>query len=150
MRSHILAPRKILTLFLVSGIIGVSCSHKLAPEGHYQDTPVVADGDPSDWKLPLRFTNEGYTVQYNVTNDNNNLYICVTCREVNTQLRILRAGITLYFDPKGDKNKDISRFYPQRKQRDPTDFRARNSGSESTNPDNKSWREELLVQSDYY
>ncbi len=56
-------------LLLLSGILLTGCSHQLAPEGHYQDTPVAADGSPSDWKLPLRFSDESYNLQYNVTND---------------------------------------------------------------------------------
>ena len=100
-------------------LFSAACSRQLAPEGHYQQTPVTADGNPGDWSLPLRFSNAGYTLQYNVTNDDKNLYIAVSSADDNTQLRMLRSGMTIYFDPKGKKNKEISLHYPIQKQPDP-------------------------------
>ena len=45
-------------LAILAFVLG-SCAHQLAPYGHYQDTPVVADGNTEDWNLPLRFSNPG-------------------------------------------------------------------------------------------
>ena len=126
----------------------VSCSPKLAPEGHYQDSPVIADGSPTEWTLPLRFSNAGFTMQYNVTNDGQNLYICVSSGDEPTQLRILRSGMTLYFDPKGEKSKDISIHFPIQKRGDPGGYRSRGNGSGGYNPG--AHMQELLLQSDYY
>jgi hypothetical protein len=132
-------------LFLLSGLSLASCSHKLAPEGHYQSTPIVADGIPGEWSLPLRFSNAGYTLQYNVTYDSKNLYVCVISRDDQTMLHMLRSGITLYFDPKGDKSKDIALHYPLRKQPDPNVNR---NGEPLTNSSDSGWKAELLRQSD--
>ena len=134
-------------LFLVSFIF-FSCSSKMAPEGHFQQTPVVADGSTDDWKLPLRFTNEKYTFQYNVTNDDKNIYICVLSRDPATQTRILRSGMSIYFDTKGKKNKNISISFPFRKQSG-QDYRNRN-GNPVYNTSINSRKEEWLLQSDYY
>jgi len=128
---------------MVSGFLFVSCSHKLAPEGHYQSTPVIADGKTDDWQIPLRFSNSRYTFQYNVTNDDKNLYICVSSRETATQLRILRSGMTIWFDPKGEKNKTVGLYFPLR--REPEPERYRSSGS-----DVNTREAELLLQSNYY
>jgi hypothetical protein len=125
-----------------------ACSHKMAPLGHYQTTPVVADGISDDWTLPLRFANATYTLQYNVTNDNKNIYICVLSRDEQTMIRMLRAGITVYLDPKGQNGRDISLHYPLRKQPDPN-IRDRN-GEPLTNQNDSSWKQELLQQSDSY
>jgi len=131
-------------------IIFSACSHKLAPEGHFQSTPVIADGSAEDWTLPLRFSNEKFTYQYNVTNDNKNLYICVLSKDYPTQKRILKAGMTIYLDPKGDKNKNIFLSFPLRKPDDPaTNYRNRN-GNPITNSDTRSELSQLLIQSDYY
>jgi hypothetical protein len=165
-------PRFALAMVIVSGftLAVAGCAHQLAPQGHYQATPVVADGIPDDWSLPLRFSNASYTFQYNVTNDKKNIYVCVLSRDETTMLRMLRAGMTIYFDPKGDKSKDISLHYPLRKQPDPANFRNRNgepltntgnpinntgnpaanSGAPLTNTSNNIWKEELLGQSDYF
>ena len=143
-----LTPQKWLaTTFVCATLFCTGCAHKLAPEGHYQDTPVVADGSADDWSLPLRFSNPEYTLQYNVTNDNKNIYVCILSRDEPTQLRMLRAGMTIYFDPKGAKNKDISLHFPLRKQ--PEAERAR-YGAPITPADNKARKEELLLQSDSY
>jgi hypothetical protein len=151
-------PRITRAMVILSGftVALAGCAHKLAPQGHYQTTPVVADGIPNDWSLPLRFSNASYTFQYNITNDNKNIYVCILSRDETTMLRMLRAGMTIYFAPKGDKSKDISLHYPLRKQPDPANFRNRNgepltnSGAPLTNTSNNAWKEELLSQSDYY
>ncbi|HXB95371.1 MAG TPA: hypothetical protein VNU70_09440, partial [Puia sp.] len=136
-----------------------ACSPNLAPEGHYQETPVAVDGNPGDWSLPLRFSNAGYTMQYNVTNDDKNLYIAVSSADDNTQLRILRSGMTLYFDPKGKKDKDISLHFPIQKQPEPNANRSRGqegstinyqNGRANTTESRRTRKEELLLQSDYF
>jgi hypothetical protein len=139
---------KTLPYLLASGLCLIACSHKLAPTGHYQNTPITADGIPTDWTLPLRFADPSYTLQYNVTNDNKNIYICVLSRDEQTMIRMLRAGITVYFDPKGQTGRDISLHYPLRKQPDPN-LRNRN-GEPLTTPNDSAWKEELLFQSDSY
>ncbi len=136
-------------LLLLSGISLAGCTHKLAPAGHFQSSPVVADGIPDEWSQPLRFSNENYTLQYNVTNDSKNIYVCILSRDETTILRMLRTGMTIYFDPKGEKNKDIGLHFPLRKQPDPASFRSRN-GEPITNSNNNGLKEELLGQSDYY
>jgi hypothetical protein len=116
--------------------------------GHFQTTPVVADGIADDWTLPLRFANATYTLQYNVTNDSKNIYICALSRDEQTMIRMLRAGITVYFDPKGQNGRDISLHYPLRKQPDPN---IRNRNAEPlTNQNDSGWKQELLAQSDSY
>jgi hypothetical protein len=134
---------------IYGGICLTGCSHKMAPEGHFQETPVVADGSAGDWTLPLRFSNETYTLQYTVTNDNQNLYVCVLSNDYATQLRILKTGMSIYFDPKGEKNRTIGIVYPIKKQADPDNYRNRN-GNPVTAADSKTRKEELLLQSDYY
>jgi hypothetical protein len=132
---------------MVSGLLFVSCSHKLAPEGHYQTSPMVTDGKTDDWPMPLRFSNASYTLQYNVTNDDKDLYICVSSREAATQLRILRSGLTIWFDPKGEKNKTVGLYFPIRKQPDPEQYRG---GGGTADADVNTREAELLLQSNYY
>ena len=139
---------KAIIVLLAYGLCLASCSHQVVPPGHYQTTPVVADGNPNDWTLPLRFADAGYTFQYNVTNDNKNIYVCVLSRDGQTMIRMLRAGITLYFDPKGQNSRNISLHYPLRKQPDPN-LRNRD-GEPLTNQTDSSWKNELLQQSDSY
>ncbi len=103
-----------LVFILIIGSL-VSCSHNLAPQGHYQSSSVIADGNASEWEMPLRFANKDYTFSYNITNDKKNIYIVLVSKDDEMEKRILRSGITIYFDPKGENNRKISLTYPERK-----------------------------------
>lgn len=106
-----LTPGKVLSL---SGIlIMCACSQGTAPQGHYQATPIVADGQADDWPQPLRFTNPRHTYSFNITNDNRNLYVCIMTKDDRMQRRILKAGMDVFFDQKGQENHDIDLSYPE-------------------------------------
>jgi len=167
MKTPFLFSGKWLMVLIAGGIIS-GCGHKLAPLGQYQSTPIVADGQINDWKQPFNYA--GYGIQYNITSDDKNIYICVSSSDEETQLRILRAGMTIWFDPKGEKNKTIGLFFPMRKQSDPGQSRSRGSYADGSgdyasrsrvNGDNPTGRgngrvdmetrkAELLLQSNYY
>ena len=84
--------------FLVGGALALlsACSQGTAPQGHYQSTPVVADGQAGDWPQPLRFTNPRHTLSFNITNDGKNVYVCVLTKDDRMQRRILRAGMDVF------------------------------------------------------
>jgi hypothetical protein len=136
-----------IVLTLVSGaIILGGCSKNLAPTGHYQEIPITIDGNINDWGLPLRFSNPEYSMQYAVTYDDKNIYICVYSKDPSFQKRILKAGISIYFDTKGEKNKTMGLFFPIIKPADP----AGRNGNPIRNTDYKTEIDQLLLQSDYY
>jgi len=157
MKTPLLSSRKWM-IALATCSIFASCGHKLAPLGHYQSTPVAADGRLNDWKQPLRFNYPNYPIQYNITSDEKNLYICVATGDEETQLRMLRAGMTIWFDPKGEKNKTIGLFFPIRKQPDPAQYRGRGSYTDGSGDyagrgrtvSQETRKAELLLQSNYY
>ena len=118
------------------------------PEGHFQDTKVVVDGNINDWGLPLRFSNPEYSMQYSVTNDDKNIYVCVYTKDESFKKRILKAGMSICFDPKGEKDKKMSLVFPVKKPDDPSG--SRNNGDPIRYTDTKSTEQQLLLQSDYY
>jgi len=89
-----------------------NCSPKEYPLGNFQETPIVADGNSVDWNLPLRFGTEDGELQYNITNDNTNIYVSVATNDQSTQMRILRAGLSVYIDTKGKTNKSMGLSFP--------------------------------------
>lgn len=97
-------PATILTGILILGL--TSCSSTLY-ESKWQPTPVVADGNPSEWSLPLRFYDSESGLQYSVTNNETTLFICIRATESDMQMRILRSGLNISLDPSG-KNKKTS------------------------------------------
>jgi len=124
-----------------------SCSSRLAPPGHYQDSPIIVDGNISDWGFPLRFSNPEYNMQYEVSNDKKNLYVCVYSRDISVQKRILKSGMIIYFDPKGEKNKNISLVFPVKKPADPS---AQRNNEPIRYSEYMTEMNQLLHQSDYY
>ena len=93
-------------------ISAVACSKKNYPAGNYQEIPVKADGDLGEWSSPLRFISSAGSMQYNVTNDNHDLYICLETHDEATALKILRAGIDIYIDPTGGRSKKTNIAFP--------------------------------------
>jgi hypothetical protein len=133
---------------LLSGIILIfGCSSKLAAPGHYQDNSIVVDGNMNDWKLPLRFSNPEYNMEYEVTNDNRNMYVCVYSKDASIQKRILKSGMIIYFDRKGEKNKTMSLVFPVKKPVDPA-TQGNNEPIRYTNYITQT--NQLIHQSDYY
>lgn len=107
---------------LCGAMIFGACSKGTAPQGHYQATPIVADGQADDWPQPLRFTNRGHTLSFTVTNDAKNLYVCILTRDDRMQRRILRAGMDVFFDPGGKQDHSIDLSYPESNATDPLTF----------------------------
>jgi hypothetical protein len=135
------------TILISGALLFSSCSHNLAPAGHYQDEPVTIDGKMNDWVLPLRFSNPEYSMHYSVTNDDKNIYICVYSKDAAFQKRILRGGMSIYFDTKGEKNKNIALVFPVKKPAAPGN---NGNGNPMLYPDYKTTMDQLLFQSDYY
>jgi hypothetical protein len=124
-----------------------SCSSRLAPPGHYQESPIIVDGNISDWGFPLRFSNPEYNMEYEVSNDKRNIYVCVYSKDISVQKRILKSGMIIYFDPKGEKNKNMSLVFPVKK---PVDQAAQRNNEPIRYTDYMTEMNQLLRQSDYY
>lgn len=100
----------ILSAFTVLFLVG--CSPKLYPVGSFQSSPILVDGNAIDWELPLRFGSEKEALRYSITNDNENIYVCVASDFMPTQMRMLRAGIAIYVDVKGKEGKSMGVNFP--------------------------------------
>ena len=101
-----------LNLFLFCCLLLIySCSHETF-SGAWQATPVKIDARINDWDIPLRFYDDGTKLNYSVTNDLNNLYICIRATNSETQLKIMRAGMKIWIDTTGNKKHDIGIFFP--------------------------------------
>jgi hypothetical protein len=92
-------------------IIVASCSSSVY-QGTLQSKPVVIDGNPNDWSLPLRFIDTKTGLQYNVTNDETNLYVCVRAVEQPLQMKIVKSGLQLWIDPSGKNKETVGIKFP--------------------------------------
>jgi hypothetical protein len=102
--------KSVLSAFTFLFLVG--CSPKLYPVGDFQSSPILVDGDAIDWELPLRFVSEKEGLRYSITNDNENIYVCVASDFMPTQMRMLRAGISIYVDVKGKEGKSMGVNFP--------------------------------------
>lgn len=81
-------------------------------EANWQKTPVKVDGISSEWTTPLRFSDTKSGLQYNVTNDADNLYICVRATDVKVQKQIMMSGMKIMIDENGKKKYATSINFP--------------------------------------
>ncbi len=133
-------------LFSLSIILLSNCSPKQYEIGKYQNETIIADGDAADWGLPLRFGSEEGSLQYAITNDRENFYISVASNNQQTQMSILRAGLKIYFDPKGNKATDICLTYPYK---DPMESGPRGR-NENKNTDPNLIKQKMILDADIY
>lgn len=91
----------LLTLFTIG-----SCSSTIY-QATWQSKTVVADGSPDEWQLPLRYSDSESGLQYNITNDESHIYICIRATEQPIQMKIMSSGMEIWLDPSG-KNKETA------------------------------------------
>jgi hypothetical protein len=137
--------KAVLIIFLFNILTG--CSNKTYPTGTYQERPVNVDGDLSEWNEPLRFSSSGGQVQYNVTNDNDNIYISLETHDDATALKILRAGVNIYIDPATGQSKNICVAFPLA---NPSAAPEKNANAGGMKHDTKELRQVLLIQANTF
>ena len=74
--------------------------------------PITVDGSNKDWPAPYPEYDEKAQLGYAVSNDKENLYITVETGDPATQLKILREGLTVWIDKKGEKGEETAINYP--------------------------------------
>jgi hypothetical protein len=130
-------------------LIFSGCSPALVSPLTWQSTPVVADGKLTEWKAPLRFYDSNSKLNYVVTNDKENLYICIRIPDEQSQMKIMRAGMDIWIDTTGKKNKQVGISFPL-----PAKARSSEEGSENRSEYKRGekgntgrWRKKLLDES---
>ncbi|HWY38756.1 MAG TPA: hypothetical protein VNY73_09370 [Bacteroidia bacterium] len=98
----------ILLLLLV--IFG--CSPAVITRLNWQSAPVVADGRLTEWQAPLRFYDPDTKLNYVVSNDKENLYVCIRAADEQSQMKIIRGGMQVWIDTTGKKKKQVGISFP--------------------------------------
>ena len=88
-----------------------SCS-KTIYENAWESRNLKADITSNEWDKPLRYYDTDSRLQYNVTNDSVNLYVCIRATDQQSQLKIIRSGMQLWIDTIGKKKNQTGIFYP--------------------------------------
>src|ERR1700742_1756012 len=87
-------------------------SSKRLPSCPWQAEPVTIDGSNKEWPSPYPEYDDKAMLGYAVSNEKDNLYITVETGDAATQLKILREGLTVWIDKKGDKEEVTGINYP--------------------------------------
>ncbi|MFZ2054115.1 MAG: hypothetical protein WAU81_07945 [Candidatus Aminicenantales bacterium] len=72
---------------------------------------IVIDGKADDWKGALSFVDEE-ALFIGFQNDRSHLFICLQAGTERVPRRLLRQGMTVWFDPTGEKKKTLGVRYP--------------------------------------
>lgn len=99
----------IIVLFIAS--LFLSCS-KTIYVNSWQSKEVKADGNIQEWGIPLRYYDNESRLQYTISNDSSNLYICLRATDDFSQMKIIRAGMQLWIDTIGKSKQPIGIMFP--------------------------------------
>ena len=80
--------------------------------GNWQAQPVVIDGDNKEWPSPYPNYDSKGKIAYATSNDRKYVYITMETGDELTQVKILRAGMTVSIDTSGKKEPQFSINYP--------------------------------------
>jgi len=106
-RKKIFKPIVLISLTLLT-----YCAPPYIYKTVWQGKPVVIDGQTNDWEVPLRFFDEKTRLNYSITNDADNLYICVRATDDENVTGITRRGLQLWIDTTGKKGKQVGILFP--------------------------------------
>jgi hypothetical protein len=79
-------------------------------KSNWAAVPIKIDGNDTDWAQ--RFYIEGAPVDLGAANDANYFYLTVSTTDRLTQMKILRTGFIVFFDPGGGKEKTQGLHFP--------------------------------------
>ena len=91
-----------------------------APKQLQYKTDVVVDGQYAEWAYPLPRTNKILGINYDIANDNKNLYIFVRCTDMMMQNQIVSSGFQIWINVNGKKKKVTGITYPVPVEKDTT------------------------------
>jgi hypothetical protein len=100
-------PRVLLGTFVVAVLVPAldGCASAIKMNSDLVKTPPVVDGKANEWEGKLYiFKDQGLLI--GAQDDQKNVYLCVEGLDPGTSRRIMRGGVTVWFDPgTGVKNK---------------------------------------------
>ncbi len=80
-------------------------------ESAWNGQAITIDGQYSDWTAPLEYFDQP-SMYMGFRNDADNLYIMVKTVDRRAQIKVLRLGLTVWFDPPDGKGKAWGVHYP--------------------------------------
>jgi hypothetical protein len=100
-----------LVVLWILGFSGCKTFNMYETESRPRSRPIVIDGKSDDWQGDL-FVVEGERVSAGFLNDGKYLYVCFLTSDPAIRYQIMMLGFTIWFDPKGGKEKAFGITYP--------------------------------------
>jgi len=97
---------------LTVALLAFSFLAAAAPKPLQYKTDVVVDGQFTEWAYPLPKTNKVTGINYDIANDNKNIYIFIRCTDRMTQNQIVSSGFEIWVNINGKKKKTTGITYP--------------------------------------
>ena len=108
--------KKTIFFFFASLIVFLvllsACSHKTIFKNQWQSSTVIVDGNGEDWKFPLRYFDSESKLNYTISNNAENLFICIRTSDKTALTKITQAGMQIWIDTLGKNNKHIGVEFP--------------------------------------
>jgi hypothetical protein len=124
--NHIDCERKIRTILFYGFFIAATsffsgCSSSLKLSSTWQQGDIVIDGSGLEWQRGLYYDKESDIV-YSIRNDDNFVYILLKTQNRTTQMQIMRAGFTVWFDANDGNDHSFGIRYPLARQKAHSEF----------------------------
>jgi hypothetical protein len=101
----------ILALLAMLGLGKCGSYNLYVMENLLPEAQIVVDGRTDDWRGALSMIEDG-NASLGVTNDDRNLFVCLTAESRLLQAQILFRGLTVWFDPRAGTKKVVGIRYP--------------------------------------
>src|SRR5258708_7483606 len=102
-----------LTYFALSCKSSEQVEHgKAADPMPWQVKPIIVDGNNEEWHLPYAYSDNKIKIEYEFSNDSENLYISLKTSDRMTEFKILDAGMQVWIDCTGKKDKTTGVMNP--------------------------------------
>jgi len=99
--------RTILLSLLILAATSFTYAQKMVLSSVWRDSVIAIDGNLADWDQPFRYFDSKSKLQYSIVNDDKYIYISVKTNDEKAEMKIMRAGMEVWFDVTG-KKKDIA------------------------------------------
>lgn len=103
--------KNLIILLLSAILIVISGCNETTVQSHWYNGNIVIDGNKTDWGNNLIY-NDKENFLYGVQNDGSNLYVCFATNDPDLEAKIIRMGLTVWFDRTGNDDENFGIKYP--------------------------------------
>jgi hypothetical protein len=111
----------LVCVFLIAPAAFSGCSSSLKLSSIWRQEDIVIDGSGTEWQRGLYYDKESDLV-YSIRNDDDYMYLFLKTQNRTTQMQMMRAGFTVWFDADGGNDHSFGIRYPLARQNARSEF----------------------------